>query len=152
MATNILVGRDVITIDGVDVTADMAEGDVMVISTSGEINTAGMTYNQQMVVAENRSGQIGQVTMRILRGSPTDKKFLASYTTYENDSPSFVCLQGMVEQRLGDGYGNVTSNYFSVSDMVFARKPSDVTVNANGQIEQTAREYTFICLIVNTMG
>ena len=77
---------------------------------------------------------------------------LKSYSSYEKDSPTFVCHKANLSQRLGDGNGSVKVNNYDLTDIVFSRKPVDVTINVDGAVEQSAREYQFRCLVSNSIG
>jgi len=89
----------------------------------------------------NEEGKQSDLVIRVLRGSPDDKKLNSRFTSMKDDFASFVLIAGQVVKSIGDGNGNITNDIYNMSGGVFT-KSVDAQSNVEGSTDQGISIYT----------
>ena len=136
-----LTGNDTIILGGV-VLADFADGDVAELKFPNDLVEVVNGKNDNAIYALNAKGKMGDLTLKLLRGSPDDI-FLTVQTNamVNGDFPSYVLLNGNFTKRIGDGSGRVSNDRYLALGGVVAKLP-DATSSSDGKTEQAISQYT----------
>ena len=129
-----LNGSDVINIDGT-LQTDFADGDVGVLTLPNELVSTKPGKNGNTVIAFNATGQLGELTLRFIRGSGNDQYINAAYRAFVNDPALFVTIEGNITKQIGDGNGNVTLDTYTLFGGVPQAIP-EVKSNVEGDTDQ----------------
>jgi hypothetical protein len=129
-----LNGNDTIIINGTLLT-DLGAGDVGVLTFPNESAQMKRGKNGNTVIAFSELGQMGELTLRLLRASGNDALINSIQRQFFQDAPSFQTITGQVVKRVGDGQGNVTNDIYNLSGGVPTMIP-EAKSNVEGDIEQ----------------
>jgi hypothetical protein len=140
MAIESLTGNDSIVIND-RALVDFADGDAIALTYPNEIADLKTGKNKNGIYADNQSGFISEVTMRILIGSSDDKWLQARITTQEADFPSTVLMNGQFVKRVGDGAGNITRVTYKLRGGIFTKRV-EAKSNTEADTEQSVAIYT----------
>lgn len=139
MATVALVGSDTIKINQRLLT-DVPDGDVAKLTYDTDSVTVKVGKNGNTIYAQNESGRMAKVELRVMRGSADDKFLLSQMTLQNSNLPGYVLLSGELVKRIGDGQGNVTSDNYLLGGGVFSKMIETVS-NVEGEKEQAVATY-----------
>lgn len=151
MGRYVLTGDDTLVINQRPI-VDLADGDVITITVDNDISSTQVGKNKNMIIAKDEQGNLGTITLRLLKGSADDRFLQTYYQTYEADSALFIIGEGNFSKRLGDGQGNVLFDNYVLSGLHFNRKPTESTWNVNGATEQAVTVYQLRALINRRVG
>ena len=146
MASVSLTGGDTFTIFRAGtplIIQDFADGDTAMLeypNNSVEVTTG---KNGNALFALNATGILVNATLRILRGSATDKFLNSRLAEYLLDPASFILLDTEFIKRVGDGQGNITSDTYRLSGGVI-QKPPGVKENLEGDTEQSVTIWNMV--------
>lgn len=144
MGTISLTGADTISIDGIPL-VDLGDGDVGSLTFPNSLTETKKGKNGNGIIALNETGDIAELTLRILRGSPDDKTLNSKLFSMKQDFASFVTMTGDIIKKMGDGIGNVTDDIYSLSGGSFSKR-IEVTSNVEGNTDQALAIYTITFL------
>ena len=141
MGISALTGNDTIEIGGI-LLNDFGDGDVANFTYPNELVTPKTGKNGNSIYAFNETGKQVDLVLRVLVGSPDDKRLNSLKVAMESDFPSFTLLDGNFVKRIGDGSGNVSNVSMTTSGGTFT-KGIDGKSNAEGDTEQAIATYNF---------
>ena len=136
-----LTGDDTLVIAGIVIT-DVCDGDWFTYNFENDLANVKRGKNGNTIYAENAMGLVANATLRLLRGSDTDKQLNTLMQSQFDDFSAFVLLDGQFVKRVGDGQGNITSDTGRMSGGIFKRAV-DARSNAEGDTEQSVSVYNF---------
>ncbi len=93
------------------------------------------------VFATNEQGWNATLTLRIIRGSADDKWLNGLSVQQGQDLPSFTLFNGAFSKRVGNGFGKVTYDTYTLLGGAFS-KYVDTQENLVGDTEQGTTVYT----------
>ena len=140
MGTLSLTGADTISIDGVPL-VDFGDGDIGTLTFPNSLTETKKGKNGNGIIALNETGDIAELNLRILRGSPDDKTLNSRRLAMKGDFASFVTLTGEIVKKMGDGLGNVSNDIYALSGGSFS-KNIETTSNVEGNTDQAIAIYT----------
>jgi hypothetical protein len=140
MARLTLSGSDTVTINN-QALADFADGNFVDCTFPNDIANVKTGKNQNSVFGFNASGVQAEVKLRLVKGG-NDDKFLQNLLTQQNNNFSgTVLLTGTFIKKLGDGFGNITSETYILGGGIFQKIPEGKS-NAEGETEQSIAMYS----------
>lgn len=139
MPTVALVGSDTIKINQRLIT-DLPDGDVLKLTYDTDSVTVKVGKNGNTIYAQNESGKMAKVELRVMRGSADDKFLLSLMTLQNSNLPGFALMSSELVKRIGDGQGNVTADNYLLAGGVF-HKLVETTSNVEGEKEQAVATY-----------
>jgi len=146
-----LTGNDTIAIGArgaaLRIFADLADGDTANIDFPNNLVEAKTGKNGNTIYAFNATGQVANMTIRVLRGSPDDKYLNSEMNLYIADPAAYPLLDGEMIKRIGDGTGAVTNDVYKVNGGVVQKIPV-VKENVEGDTEQSVSIY--LIMFANT--
>lgn len=137
-----LVGSDVLVINSKPIQNDFGEGDYATVEFSGDLVTIATGKNQNTIYAFNESGNNFEMTLDVLRGSDSDKYLNGLLYKQQQDFVASTLLTGSITKRLGDGYGKITFDIYTLRGMVISKMPG-IKGNVNGDTDQGKTTYIF---------
>lgn len=139
MSSVSLTGSDTININD-RIFADLADGDAVTLNFPNEITATTVGKNGNAIYALNETGEIAEVSIRVLRGSPDDKYLNGLISLLKSDFASFPLIYGEFIKRVGDGKGNVASDTYILSGGIPSTNVGTSSNNA-GDTEQSVSVY-----------
>ena len=143
MAVYSITGSDSLLLNERSIINDLADGSVIEISYQNDRIGLSTGKNGNTVFADNRTGTNAVLTLRLMRGSSTDKWLNGLSVQQDKDVITFSLLRGAFAKRIGDGNGNVTFDNYTLLGGAFQKFP-DVQENNQGETEQGVAIYTII--------
>lgn len=140
MAAVAMSGNDSVTINNTILT-DLADGDAVLLEFPNEIASVKIGKNGNAIYGFNTTGQMAEVKLRIVRGSPDDKFLQSLLTQQQNSFQSFVLMIGEFVKIIGHGDGSITNDTYIVSGGVFSKQVAAKS-NVEGDATQSVSEYT----------
>lgn len=137
-----LTGQDTIQIDDF-VVADLADGDAVMLDFPDDIVTVKPAKNGNVIAAENVLGRKCNMTIRVLRGSFSDKFFTSRFQEQQNNLAGFIQPKGTFVKNVGDGKGNVSSDVYQAEAGCFQKIPGAKS-NAEGDTEQSVTVWQIV--------
>ncbi len=142
MPTIAMSGNDTIIINN-RVLADLADGDVGNITFPNDIAAVKTGKNGNSIYGLNETGKNAEVELRVMRGS-SDDKFLNGLLSLQGQNfAGFPLMIGQFIKKVGDGFGNITSDIYILSGGVF-KKFVEAKSNVEGDTDQSVSVYTFV--------
>lgn len=133
-------GQDILKF-GDRILTNFGDGDVATITYPNELHGMKAGKNGNSMAAHNEQGNIAEVVLRILKGSPDDK-YLNSYVlAWKNHSDSFS-PQTAEFTKIISVDGGITNEVTSLGFM-FPTRNVDTKDNVEGDTEQTISVYNF---------
>lgn len=123
------------------VITDLANTDAFTIAFENDLTTTATGKNGNTIHAFNEQGKNALCTVRIQKGSKSDRLFQAQLNTMKNNFSAFVSASGSAIGDFGDGAGNVIKENYTLASGVFTRDV-DGKNNVEGDIEQAVAIYT----------
>lgn len=136
-----LTGRDTIIVDGR--TLDLGDGDVAQLAFGNNLVEVTVGKNSNALFAENATGNMATLTLRVPRGNSDDKYLTSKLAAQRKDLPNFVVMTGSIKKRLGDGAGVVNVDTYTLQGGVIQKMP-DVKENVAGDTEQAITVWTLV--------
>jgi len=130
-----LTGKDSFLLDG-RVFSDFADGDVVTMAFPNGVADAKTGKNGNTIYAQNESGRLSEVTIRLIRGSGDDKYMQNRFAQQQANFPGFVLFQGQFIKLVGDGAGNVARDTYVQSGGI-TTKQVEAKSNAEGDVSQS---------------
>lgn len=137
-----LTGSDVLVINSKPIQNDFSEGDYATVEFSDDLVTIATGNNQNTIYALNESGNNFEMTLNVLRGSDSDKYLNGLLYKQQQDFVATTLMTGSITKRLGDGYGKVTFDTYTLRGMVISKVPG-TKGNVNGDTDQGKTQYAF---------
>ena len=134
-----LTGNDTIVLQG-KVLTDFADGDVAELKFNNDLVEVVNGKNDNAIFALSAKGKMGELTLKVLRGSPDDLLLNAQINLMLLDFPSYVLLNGSFTKRIGNGFGLSTADLYLAKGGVISRI-ADVTSSSDGKTEQGISTY-----------
>lgn len=119
---------------------DFATGDVAILNFPNKIVEMKTGKNQNTIYAFNATGNQVECELRLLRGSPDDKRLNSMYAQYLADPAAFSLISAQFVKRLGDGASNITSETYSVSGGIISERVA-YKENVEGDVDQAVAVY-----------
>lgn len=140
MSTVSVTGRDTLIINGFNL-IDLADGDNGALTHPNELVSVKTGKDGNTIYAFNATGQQGELVLRVIRGSLSDRFLNRLLKTWINDPASFQLLQGKFVKRAGNGFGFVTNDTYLMLGGAFF-KMVDATSNSEGNTDQAVAVYS----------
>lgn len=147
MGTIAISGKDSLQIDGRIIT-DFADQDNSKLSFPNDIGMMKVSKNQNAVYAQNATGSVSDLEVRLVRASSDDKYLNSRLQEWISDPATFIPLFCIFTKRIGQGDGSLTSDVYQMSGGIFKKIP-EAKSNAEGDIEQSVTVYQMM-LILNS--
>lgn len=134
-----LSGNDTVIINGRTFT-NLADGTVAKLSFPNKLATAKIGKNGNAIIAQNQTGKLAELELRVLRASPDDRFLNGLLNAQVSNFAGFPLLVGEVTKVMGDG-GSPTappalvSDSYSLSGGYFS-KLVEVQENVEGDTNQ----------------
>jgi hypothetical protein len=139
MPSNSLTGRDSVIVDG-RLLEDLVDGDNAALTFPNEVATVKTGKNGNTLFASNATGRQGDLTLRVIRGSSSDRFLHRRYKDQQRDLSLFVLLTARLIKRIGDGTGGITNDTYNLTGGVFIKNQEGKS-NAEGDTEQSVTIY-----------
>ena len=139
--TTSITGNDTVIINNRNL-VNLGDGDNGDLKHPNELATVKTGKNGNTLIAYNASGQQGEMTLRVMRGSSDDIFLNALLKSWQLDPAGFFLLTGKFVKRIGDGFGLVRNDTYVLTGGVFF-KGVDAKSNAEGDTEQSLALYNF---------
>lgn len=120
---------------------DLADGDNSALTHPNELMAVKTGKDGNTVYAGNATGQQGELILRIIRGSFSDRFLNGLLNTQRRDPAAFPLMSGKFIKRAGNGLGFVTNDTYMLIGGVFF-KLVDATSNAEGNTDQALAIYS----------
>lgn len=117
-----LTGNDTIQVGGRTL-KNFGNGDVAKITFANDLVDVAVGKNGNAVFNGKASGGMGELELRVIRGSADDTFLNTELTKARADLPSYIVLDGYFVKRIGDGKGNVTNDTYLGSGGIVAKLP-----------------------------
>ncbi len=120
--------------------SDFANGTVLQAQQTGSKSNTTTGYNANSLAAHDETGRQREVTIRIIKGSPDDKRLNRFYTMWDKHDLRYKPLNGQFTKVIGHGDTTMTNNTLSV----FFGNPKDSpeeAVDRNGNTDQLVSVY-----------
>lgn len=138
MGMNAYTSQDIIEIDGRVIT-DMANGDTAVITYPNEILNMTTGKKGNSIATHNEEGQMADLVLRIIKGSPDDAFLNGKITAWKNRLDSFAPMDAVFTKTIkvnGGTINEITSLSFGIPS-----KPVEVKENVSADTEQAIAIY-----------
>lgn len=133
-------GQDILSFNGRLLT-NFADGDVATITYPNELHGMKNGKNGNSMAAHNEQGNIAEMSLRVLKGSPDDKFLNSFVVSWKNHSDSFAPASAEFTKVItvdGGKTNEVTSLGF-----IIPTKQVDTKDNTEGDTEQAVSVYSF---------
>tara|TARA_Y100001963_G_scaffold17759_1_gene21929 strand:- start:24526 stop:24981 length:456 start_codon:yes stop_codon:yes gene_type:complete len=120
---------------------DLADGDAVMIEFPNEIATLEKGKNGNTIYALNETGNVCNMTIRVIRGSSDDKYLNNLLLQMKANFAGFVTMSGRFVKKVGDGQGNITNDTYIMSGGIFTNQVAAKS-NQAGDTEQSVSIYT----------
>lgn len=122
---------------------DLADGDCVNIDIPNNLAEVKSGKDQNAIIAFNSSGQVVNVTLRIIAGSPDDKFLNSEIASYKGNNAGYILLSGEFIKRVGNGAGVVSNIIYKFSNGLIQKYPT-AKENQDGDTEQSLSIYNLI--------
>lgn len=139
MSTIALSGSDTFTLQN-RIFSDLADGNCVEMTFPNDIASVKTGKNGNSIYGLNETGKQAEIKIRLIRGSADDKFLNGLLAQQQANFAGTVLLFGSFIKKLGDGFGNITSDTYIVSGGVFTKQVPAKT-NVEGDSEQSISEY-----------
>lgn len=133
-------GQDILKI-GARILSNFADGDVATISYPNDLHGMKIGKYGNAIAAHNEQGNMAELTVRVLKGSPDDK-YLNSYViAWKNHLPSFAPQNAEFTKVIT--VDNSITNEVTSLDFLIPTRNVDTKDNVEGDTEQSVSVYSF---------
>lgn len=140
MSTYNLAADGTLTLYG-RVFANFADGDISSITFPNEFVNLQTGKNGNTIYTKNEAGRNAMATLRLIRGSSDDQFLQTKFATMKKDFVSTELAFGEFALRLGDGYGNIARDVYTLQGGAIT-KPVEGKENVSGDASQGVSIYT----------
>lgn len=142
MSVVALTGRDTIQVGG-NVFTDFGDGDVATLTFANDLASAVNGKNNNAVISENATGGVGELVIKLIRGSKDDIFLNSQLSAYRAYSPGYVLMPGRFVKQIGTGTGAINRDTYigfggHVTKLPDANSSSDGKTD-DGQVTWTIR-------------
>lgn len=134
-----LTGNDTLVLDE-RVIKDFTDNSTIELSYQNDRVGISTGKDGNTVFSTNEQGWNATITIRVVRGSADDKWLNGKSIQQAQDLPSFTVINGAFSKRVGDGFGKVTYDTYTLLGGVFS-KYVDTQENLVGDTEQGTAVY-----------
>jgi hypothetical protein len=134
-----LTGND-ITIINDRIFNDLADGDAINLDFPNNLVEGKKGKNRNAMITFNATGEQVTVTIRVLKASPDDKFLNNQLNLYRNNKSGYTLLTGEFIKRIGDGFGNITNEAYTMG-AGYVQKIPNSKENVEGDSEQAVTIY-----------
>ena len=120
---------------------DLANADAFVIAYENDLTSTTTGKNGNTIHAKNEQGRNAICTVRVMKGSTSDRLLQGKLNEMNQSFSSFVAASGRATGDFGDGLGNVVKEVYDLTSGVFT-KNVDGRNNVEGDTEQAVAIYT----------
>ncbi len=121
--------------------SDFADGGVAELSAPNEISTVTTGYNGNGLGAHNEPGRQRQLTLRLVKASPDDKRLNESLELWKKRDMRFKPFKMSFTKNITHSDGNVTHDTVKCYFGLPAGVPT-TTTDTTGNVEQVVSVYT----------
>lgn len=139
MSTIALSGADTLMLNN-RVLADLADGEVAVLSFPTDIANVKTGKNGNSIYGLNETGKQADLKIRVIRGSADDKFLNNLLVQQQANFAGTILLIGQFVKKIGDGAGNIASDTYIMSGGVFT-KQVEAKSHVEGDTEQSVSIY-----------
>lgn len=120
---------------------DLSQDDVSAIAFPNDLVKVKTGKNQNTIFAKDETGNNGNLTLRVMRGSSDDQFLQTKMTAAEQDFASTILANGEFVKRLGDGQGNVIRDVYTLQGGMITKRV-EAKENTSGDTTQAEAVYT----------
>lgn len=142
MSTYNLAADGTLTLFG-RVFADFADGDVSSITFPNDYVAGQTGKGGNTIFTKNEAGRNAMATLRLMRGSSDDQFLQTKLSTMKKDFVSTELAFGEFVLRVGDGFGNVARDVYTLKGGMIT-KPVEGKENVAGDAAQGVVIYTIL--------
>ncbi len=140
MATVAMSGSDTISINNT-LLPDLADANCIELKFPNEIAAVKTGKNGNSIYALNETGKQCEVTVRVIRGSTSDKFLNGLLSLQQSSFSGFPLMIGKFIKIVGDGTGVITNDTYNLSGGVFT-KQIEAANNVEGDTNASVSVYT----------
>lgn len=133
-------GADILEFDG-ELLTNVADGDTVVITYPNELTGMKTGKNGNSVASHNEMGREADVVIRLIKGSPDDKRLNSIVTAWKNRLDSFSPVSATFTKVITVDGG--VANEVTTLTFGFPMKPVETKENVEGDTEQAISVYNF---------
>lgn len=134
--------QDIVEFNG-RILTNFADGDVAMITYPNELHGMKAGKSGNVIGAHNEQGNIAELMLRVLKGSPDDKFLNSFVTAWSDHSDSFS--PASAELTKITVVDNGVTNDITTLGFILPTKKVDVKENVEGDTNQAVSEYRFRC-------
>lgn len=142
-----MTGNDTLILNN-NVFSAFADNDFCTLEYQGEIAKIKKGKNGNSIIAQDQSGTMGFLTIRVLRGSSDDSFLNNLLQSQIGNFAGFPLMIGQFIKKVGDGQGNITNDTYILGGGTF-RTEVNAKSNASGDTEQSVSIYNLQFTQVN---
>lgn len=101
---------------------DLADGDVSSITFPNNLVELKTGKNRNTIYSRNATGENGELSLRLVRGSSDDRFLQGKLAVSERDFVSTEICNGQLALRLGDGAGGIVTDVYTLGGGVITKK------------------------------
>lgn len=140
MSIYALTGNDTLIINERVIT-NLADGSTITINYDNDSVGISTGKDDNTIFSDNRQGSNASLELRLVRGSEQDIYFNGLSIQQSRDLPTFNLMQGSFSKRVGDGFGNVKFDNYTLLGGAFTKRAPQVNENLNGETDQGVSIY-----------
>lgn len=133
-------GQDIIKFND-RILKDFANGDVAFISYPNDLHGMNNGKNGNSMAAHNEQGNIAELQLRVIKGSPDDKYLNSTVISWKSRSTSFKPASAELTKIISVD-GGVT-NEVTTLGFVIPTRSVETKTNTDGDTEQVVSVYSF---------
>lgn len=142
MSVAAMSGNDSLVLNN-NVFSDFADGDYLHLTFPNKIANAKTGKNGNTIFAQNAMGNLGNLSIMLIRGSADDQFLQQLLNLQQNNFQGTVLMSGQYVKQIGDGQGNVIADTYVISGGVLEQIP-EAKSNAEGDTKQSVVEYKLV--------
>jgi hypothetical protein len=133
-------GQDIIKFDD-RILRDFANGDVAIITYPNELHGMVDGKDGNAMAAHNEQGNIAELQLRVIKGSPDDKYLNSKVIAWKNHSSSFSPSNAELTKAIM--VDNGLTNEITTLNFVIPSNNVETKTNTDGDTEQVVSVYRF---------
>lgn len=134
-----LSGNDTVTINNTVLTCG-ADKNIAELKFPNEMMSVKVGKNGNTIYAQNETGKVAELTLRVLRGSFDDGFLNNLLITQDANPPGFPLMIGQFIKNIGDGQGNIIQDVYILSGGCFYKRVESIQ-NTEGETDQAVSVY-----------
>lgn len=135
--------NDIITVkdyQGEWILSDFANGSVAELSSPNELSSTTTGFNGNSLGAHNEPGRQRELTLRLVKAGPDDKRFNKNYNLWKNRDIRFRPLEMTFTKNVGHSDGTISTDTVTCFFGLPSGFPDQIT-NTEGDTEQVMSQY-----------